>query len=63
MDSPIMNIHFNKNQADSIRIHLTIIDFAGVIPILVLAILNCKIIQAMRRATFRHNNLATVQRR
>eukprot|EP00092_Neocalanus_flemingeri_P024640 GFUD01026725.1.p1 GENE.GFUD01026725.1~~GFUD01026725.1.p1 ORF type:complete len:407 (+),score=101.90 GFUD01026725.1:197-1417(+) len=37
--------------------------FMGVFPILVLAILNCKIIQAMKRATMRHNNVCTVQRR
>jgi len=37
--------------------------FMGVLPILVLALLNHRIIRAMRAATKRHNNLSTVQRR
>ena len=37
--------------------------FTGVIPIVVLAGLNYRIIAAMKEATKRHNNLSTVQRR
>ena len=38
-------------------------DFSGVIPIMVLAGLNYRIIAAMKEATKRHNNLSTMQRR
>ena len=37
--------------------------FAGIFPTLTLGILNYKIMKAMRRATTRHNNIATVERR
>lgn len=37
--------------------------FAGIFPTLTLGILNYKIMKAMKRATTRHNNISTVERR